>query len=103
MFDPQKISVYLNLGLIALFVLFVLGLLLAIIRGLRRGVWKSTHNMIFMLSLVIIAFATLDPLCKFAEGLDLSRYFPGSFYISRTVNEEVMTYYIPITSVLHDL
>ena len=98
--DFKQITAYFNIGLIVLFVLLLVGVLLAAIRGLRRGVWKSTHNMIFMFSLVLIAFITLDPFCKFVEGFDISRFWKGTLVLSKAINEqETMIYYVPITSV----
>ena len=98
-FDFSKITDYFNIGLIVLFVIFIVGILIAALRGMRRGVWKSTHNMVFMLSLVIIAFVTLDPFCKFVENFDISIFYKGTLYLSRTVDGELLTYYVPITSV----
>ena len=72
-FDYSKITGYFNIGLVVLFIVLIVGILIAALRGLRRGVWKSTHNMVFMLSLVIIAFVTLDPLCKFVENFEIGR------------------------------
>ena len=65
--NVQQITAYFNIALVVLFLVFIGGTLLAALRGFRRGVWKSTHNMVFMLTLIIIAFVTLDPLCKFLE------------------------------------
>ena len=98
-FDISKITTYLNLGLIGLFVAFAVGVFFAILHGLRRGVWKSTHCLICMLSMIIIAFATLDPLCKFVENFNLSMFIHGSLFIQQVVDGETMTYYVPITSV----
>ena len=84
-FDFQAITGYFNLALVLLFVLFIGGVVVAAFRGLRRGVWKSTHNMVCMLSLVIIAFVTLDPLCKFVENFDLSPFIKGSFFIKENL------------------
>jgi len=98
--DFSQITAYFNLALVLIFVLFIAGTVGAAFRGIKRGVWKSTHNMICMLALVIIAFATLDPLCKFVENLDLSEWFKGSLYISSNASEGVVrTYWVPITSV----
>lgn len=97
--DLNKIVAYLNIGLLVLFFLFIFGIAGAFWRGLKRGVWKSTHNMVFMFSLVIIAFATLDPLCKFAEGFNIGMFVKGSFIISKVVEGDTMIYYIPVTTV----
>ena len=99
-FDYTAITGYFNLALVLLFVLFIGGVVAAAFRGLRRGVWKSTHNMVFMLSLIIIAFVTLDPICKFVEGFDLSHWVKGSFYITKHLEQgAVQTYWVPVTSV----
>ena len=99
-FNYAEITGYFNLALVLLFVLFIGGVVGAAFRGLRRGVWKSTHNMVCMLSLVIIAFVTLDPLCKFVENFDLSQWIHGSFYIKQTLEGgAVQTYWVPVTSV----
>ena len=95
-----QITNYFNIGLLVLFILLAVGLALAALRGFRRGVWKSTHNMVFILALIIIAFVTLDPLCKFVENFDLSQWIHGSFYIRQTLEEGVIqTYWVPVTSV----
>ena len=99
-FDYSTITAYFNLALVLLFVMFIGGVVIAALRGLRRGVWKSTHNMVFMLSLIIIAFVTLDPLCKFIESFDLSQWIKGSFYITSHPEEGItQTYWVPVTSV----
>ena len=98
--NVEQITAYFNIALVVLFILFIGGTLLAALRGFRRGVWKSTHNMVFMLTLIIIAFVTLDPVCKFVENFDLSQFIHGSFYIRQFKDgAEVMTYYVPVTSV----
>ena len=99
-FDVKQITAYFNIALVVLFLVFIGGTLLAAVRGLRRGVWKSTHNMVFMLTLIVIAFVTLDPLCKFVENFDLSQFIHGSLFIKQTQDGvETMVYYIPVTSV----
>ena len=99
-FDVNQITAYFNIALVVLFILFIAGTLLAALRGLRRGVWKSTHNMVFMLTLIILAFVTLDPVCKFVENFDLSKFIHGSLFIKQTQDGvETMVYYIPVTSV----
>ena len=70
-FDINQITAYFNIALVVIFIIFIGGTIGAAFRGLKRGVWKSTHNMVFMLSLIIIAFVTLDPFCKFVENFDL--------------------------------
>ena len=92
---------YVNIGLIVLFVLIIIGFLLSGLRGFIRGAWKSTHHMIFMLSLFTIAFVTLNPLTDFIGTFPLSAFVKGSLYLSREIEGEVVTYYVPITNV-HD-
>ena len=99
MADFSEVTKWFNLGLVGLFLLVVVGVILACFNGLRKGVWKSTHNLLIMLILIILAFATLDPLVKIAETFNLTVFIQGSFYISRTVDGEVMTYFVPITNV----
>ena len=55
----EQIKAYFNIALVVVFIVLVVGFALAALRGFRRGVWKSTHNMVFMLSLIIIAFVKL--------------------------------------------
>ena len=96
----EQITAYFNIALVVIFLVFIGGTLLAALRGFRRGVWKSTHNMIFMLTLIIIAFVTLDPFCKFVENFDLTHFVQGSFYIRQTKEGvETMVYYVPVTTV----
>ena len=97
--DIAQITQYFNIGLLVLFLLIALGLFFAGLRGFLRGVWKSTHNMIFMLSLVLISFFTLNVLTDFIGSFDISIFWKGSLYITRGIEGEVVTYYIPITSV----
>ena len=99
MVDIAQITQWFNIGLLVLFLLIALGLFLAGLRGFRRGIWKSTHNMIFMLSLVLIAFITLNILTDFISDFDLSFFFKGTIYLTREVDGSVTTYYVPITSV----
>ena len=94
-----QITQYFNIGLLVLFLLVVGGLVIAALRGLRRGIWKSTHNMIFMLSLVLIAFVTLNSITDIIGSFPLTFIIKGSFYISREIEGEVVTYYVPITNV----
>ena len=103
MVDIAQITQYFNIGLLVLFILIALGLFLAGLRGFRRGVWKSTHNMIFMLSLVLIAFFTLNVLTDFIGGFDISLFFKGSLYLSREIDGSTVTYYVPFTSVKETL
>lgn len=95
----DQVKSYFNIGLVVVFIVILLGVLLAALRGLRRGVWKSTHNMVFMLALVIIAFVTLDPLCKFVENFDISRFYTGTIRIVQIKEGAEMSYYVPITTV----
>ena len=97
--DIAQITQYFNIGLLVLFLLIVIGLFLAGLRGFLRGVWKSTHNMIFMLSLVLISFFTLTVLTDFIGSFDISIFWKGSLYITREIEGVPTTYYIPITSV----
>lgn len=87
-----------NIGLVALFVLLIIAFLIAALRGFTRGIWKSTHNMIFMLSLIIIAFVTLNPFTDFISKFPVDLFYKGSLYISRNVDGVVTTYYVPITN-----
>ena len=102
--DLSQIKFYFNIGLIVLFVLLALGLLFAALRGLRRGIWKSTHNMIFMFSLLFIAFFTLNAITDIIGSFQLSTFIKGSLYITREFEDgSVMTYYVPITTVKETL
>ena len=99
----EQITNYFNIGLIVLFIVLVVGLGLALLRGFRRGVWKSTHNMFFMLGLIFLAFFTLAALTEFIGSFDLTQFIRGSFYIRREIDGEVVTYWVPITSVKETL
>ena len=99
-FDYTAITGYFNLALVLLFVMFIGGAVMAAFSGMRRGVWKSTYYLVCMLSLVIIAFVTLDPLCKYVEGFDLSPWVHGSLYIKQVLSDgTVQTYWVPVTSI----
>ena len=97
--DIAQITTYFNIGLLVLFLLIALGIFLAGLRGFMRGIWKSTHNMIFMLSLVLIAFFTLTVLTDFIGSFDISMFWKGSLYIARNIDGADVVYYVPITSV----
>ena len=99
MIDIAQITQYFNIGLLVLFLLIALGLFFAGLRGFLRGVWKSTHNMVFMLSLLLIAFFTLNALTDFIGSFDISMFWKGSLYIVRNIDGADVTYYVPITSV----
>ena len=98
-----QIVQYLDIGFLVLFILLVVGLLLAAFRGFTRGVWKSTHNMVFMLSLIFIAFFTLNTMSDFIGSFQLSSFIKGSFTISREVDGAVKTYYVPVTTIKETL
>ena len=99
----NQIAQYLDIGFLVLFLLIVVGLILAALRGFKRGVWKSTHNMVFMLSLIVIAFFTLGIMADFVGSFQISMFFKGSFTLSRTVDGNTVTYYVPITTVKETL
>ena len=99
MIDIAQITQYFNIGLLVLFLLIALGLFFAGLRGFLRGIWKSTHNMVFMLSLLLIAFFTLNALTDFIGSFDISMFWKGSLYIVRNIDGADVTYYVPITSV----
>ena len=101
--DIAQITQYFNIGLLVLFLLIAIGLFLAGLRGFLRGVWKSTHNMIFMLSLVLIAFFTLTVLTDFIGSFDISIFWKGTLYITRSIDGTDVTYFVPITSVKETL
>ena len=101
MFD--QIAKYFDIGLIVVFILIILGLLLAALRGYLRGVWKSTHNMIFMLALIFISIFTLNALTDFVGSFPISNFIKGSFYLSREIDGQVVTYYVPITTLKETL
>ena len=99
----EQIVKYVDIGLIALFILLIIGLLLAALRGFLRGVWKSTHNMIFMLSLILIAFFTLNAFTDFVGSFPISNFMSGTITLSRTVDGQTMTYYVPVSNLKETL
>ena len=101
--NVAQITNYFNIGLLVLFILLAVGLALAALRGFRRGVWKSTHNMVFMLGLIFLAFFTLSAFTELVGSLNLSAFIKGTLYISREIDGELVTYYVPITSVKETL
>ena len=103
-----KITLIFNISLIVIFILLLVGVALAGLRGYKRGVWKSTHNMLFIGTLFIVAFCTLTPLTHAMGELNIGGIVGkftkvGSLYMSRNIDGEVMTYYIPISSVKETL
>ena len=97
--DLSKVVGYFNIALVVIFILLIVGVFLAAIRGLRRGVWKSTHNMVFMLSLIVIAFVTLDPVCKFVENFNITKFYQGTVVLSQVQEGTEVIYYVPISTV----
>ena len=95
----EQIKAYFNIALVVVFIVLVVGFALAALRGFRRGVWKSAHNMVFMLSLIIIAFVTLDPFCKFIENFNIAKYYTGTIRLSQVKDGVEMIYYVPVTTV----
>ena len=103
-----KITIIFNISLIVIFILLLVGVALAGLRGYKRGVWKSTHNMLFVGTLFVVAFCTLTPLTHAMGELNIGGIVGkftnvGSLYMSRNIDGEVMTYYIPISSVKETL
>ena len=89
---------YFNLGLTILFILLVVGLLLAALIGFFRGVWKSTYRMVFMLGLFALAFITLDAMVDFAGSFPLHWFLKGSIALQRDISGETYTYYVTVTT-----
>ncbi|HHT67243.1 MAG TPA: hypothetical protein GX010_03350 [Erysipelotrichaceae bacterium] len=97
--NTEQIMQYVEGGLLGLFLLILLTTLVSALIGFKKGIWKSTYRMLFMFSLVFIALLTLGPLTNFISSFDLSKFLTGEFYVSRVVEGETFTYYIPVTSV----
>ena len=99
MVDIAQITQYFNLGLLVVFISLATGLFFAGLRGFRRGIWKSTHNMVFMFSLVFISFFTLNFLTDIIGDIQISPFYKAYIYISREIDGEMVTYYVPLTTV----
>lgn len=99
MVDIAQITQYFNLGLLVVFISLATGLFFAGLRGFTRGIWKSTHNMVFMLSLVFISFFTLNYLTDIIGDIQISPFYKAYIYISREIDGEMVTYYVPLTTV----
>lgn len=95
----EQISQYVDQGFIALFVLLLSSVFVSALIGFKKGIWKATYRMIFMFSLILIAFLTLSTFTEFLGNLDISQFFKGELFITRKIGEDVYTYYIPLTSV----
>lgn len=92
-----------NIGLVVLFVLLIICFIVAALRGFARGIWKSTHNMIFMLSLIVICFVTLDAFTNFVSQFPINLFLKGSFYITRESGGVTSTYYVEVTNLKETL
>ena len=95
----EQISQYVDQGFIALCVLLLSSVFVSALIGFKKGIWKATYRMIFMFSLILIAFLTLSTFTEFLGNLDISQFFKGELFITRKIGEDVYTYYIPLTSV----
>lgn len=70
-----------NIVLIVLFVLVLVSLLVAFLRGLFRGWRYGTYNMAYMFILVVIGLACLTPLSNWLGSLNLSGMIGSSMTI----------------------
>lgn len=103
----SMISSLMEVAFILLFVLLVVGLLIAARVGYKRGVFKSTYNLLGLCLFVFLALVTLKPFIDFALKFDLSGIIQGpisfDFTLGSTaivVSEDVTTVEATLDSVL---
>ena len=59
-----------NIGLVVLFVLIIVGFVIAAFIGYKRGIWSSTYRMIFMLILVSAGLLSLSAIAEIIGNLN---------------------------------
>ncbi|MFA6675661.1 MAG: hypothetical protein WCS49_02165, partial [Bacilli bacterium] len=89
-----------NIGLIVLFILIILGFLIAGLVGFKRGIWASAYRMLFMLILVAIGLLSLSPIANIIGNINLDPFISYQTIIITNAATGV-SYYAPITS-FHD-
>ena len=71
--DFDQILSYFEIGLLVAFIAIFAILGIAIIIGLFKGVFKTFFKLLMTLSLIVVAFLTIDPLVQFIGNFDLSK------------------------------
>ena len=98
--DLSPILNYFQIGLLVAFIAIFVILGLAIIIGIFKGVFKSVFKFLMTLSLIVVAFLTIDPLVQFVGNFDLSFI---SKYIQFVNKETGETIYIAVTNFYNTL
>ncbi|MDD3068763.1 MAG: hypothetical protein PHR89_00935 [Bacilli bacterium] len=86
-----------NIGLVVLFVLIIVGFVIAAFIGYKRGIWSSTYRMIFMLILVSAGLLSLSAIAEIIGNLNLDPLIPYETIVL-TNAKTGMVYFAPITS-----
>ena len=86
-----------NIGLIVLFVLIIVGFIIAAFIGYKRGIWSSTYRMIFMLILVAAGLLSLSAIAEIIGNFNLDPLIPYETIVL-TNDKTGMVYFAPITS-----
>ena len=86
-----------NIGLVVLFVLIIVGFIIAAFIGYKRGIWSSTYRMVFMMILVAAGLLSLSAIAEIIGNFNLDPLIPYETII--LTNEKTgMVYFAPITS-----
>ncbi|MBP5694871.1 MAG: hypothetical protein J6X03_05505, partial [Bacilli bacterium] len=87
-----------NIFITCLFPAVIVGLVLAGLNGMRKGIWRVTYDVLMLSVFYLTAFLTLNPLIKTVFSMDLS--FAGFTNVVITNTQSGVSFYVPITNVL---
>ena len=95
--DLSTIKTIVNLSLLGVFILIVLIIGLSALVGYKKGAFKVSYKLLFMLVLFLTAIFTLTPITNLVYRIPLN--FLGFQNVVLSNPENGLTYYAPITNV----
>lgn len=95
----NMISSFMELAFIFLFVMSAIGLIIAAVRGFKRGVYKSTYKFLGLALLIFLAVLTVKPMMKLIFDFDLSGIIPGPINIVFDLGEKHIDMSVNISTV----
>ena len=93
--NPETITQITNYSLIGIFVLICIGLLIAMIRGWKKGIWRTCFRMIIMATLFVLTFCLMRVVCDALAVMPLN-WLPFKSIVLTNDNGEV--YYVALTT-----
>ncbi|MBO7079974.1 MAG: hypothetical protein J6W64_09225, partial [Bacilli bacterium] len=96
----QMLTQIVDIALIVIFALVIIFTLISAIIGFKNGVFRTTHRMIILIILFVIAACTLTPTTHLVELIPLT-WLPNmrTIIIERTFdNGDVVSYFAPVTN-----